>query len=178
MRLLRNKMVKNLNKNRVFRFNRRIRGQTDYQQRLKLLKSNLTRLVVRRSNKNMVVQLVNYDVNGDKILTAARSVDLKNFGFTLNTGNISAAYLTGFLAGKRAQKAKLKGDVIVDMGLQSSLYGTRVFAAIKGVLDSGVNVRVKDVVFPTQERIDGAHLSKKDAGKIIEKTKKSIEGMK
>ncbi len=171
-------MTKNRNKNRIFRFNRRIRGQTDYQQRLKLLKSNLTRVVVRKSNKNVVVQFVDYNEKGDKILTSARSVDLKNFGFTLNTGNIVSAYLTGYLAGKRALKAKIKGDVIVDLGLQKSLYGTRIFAAIKGVLDSGVKVRVKDVVFPSEERISGAHLSAKDAGKVIEKTKKSIEGMK
>ena len=59
-------MAKNINKNRIFRFNRRIRGQTDYNQRLRLLKSNLTRVVVRRSNKNILVQFVNYNDKGDK----------------------------------------------------------------------------------------------------------------
>jgi large subunit ribosomal protein L18 len=172
-------MARNKNKNRVFRFNRRIRGQTDYAQRLRLLKSELTRVVVRRSNNNMLVQFVDYGEQGDKIVTSARSVDLTKLGFTLNTGNIVSAYLTGLLAGKRAQKAGFKGECIVDLGLQSSLYGTRVFAAIKGVKDSGVNIRVgEDEVFPSEERLSGTHLSAKDADKIIEKTKKSIEGLK
>lgn len=171
-------MARNKNKNRVFRFNRRIRGQTDYVQRLELLKSGFTRIVIRRSNSAVLVQFVDYADNGDKIITAARSADLKKLGFTLNTGNLSAAYLTGFLAGKRAQLAKVEGECIVDLGLQSSFYGSRLFAAVKGVVDSGVSVRVGDAVFPSEERLSGAHLTAKDADKVIEKTKKAIEGMK
>lgn len=171
-------MVKNSNKNRVFRFNRRIRGQTDYSLRLKLLKSDLTRVVIRRSNKNMLVQFVNYTPNGDKIITSAKAVDLTKLGFTLNTGNTVSAYLTGLLAGKRAQKAGFKGECIVDLGLQSSMYGTRLFAAVKGVKDSGIDIKVKDIVFPVDERLDGSHLAAKDAKKVIDKTKKAIEGLK
>lgn len=171
-------MVKNKNKNRIFRFNRRIRGQTDYAQRLRLLKSNMTRVVIRRSNKNMLVQFVDYADKGDKILTSAKAVDLTKLGFTLNTGNLPAAYLTGFLAGKRAQKVGFKGECIVDFGLQQSMYGSKLYAAIKGIKDSGVNIKVSDVVFPADERINGEHLQVKDASKVIEKTKKSIEGMK
>lgn len=170
--------MKNRNKNRVFRFNRRINDKTDYNQRLRLLKSDMTRVVVRRSNKNMLVQFVDYSDNGDKIISSSKSVDLKKLGFTLNTGNISAAYLTGLLAGKRALKKGVKKDCIVDLGLQKSLYGNRIYAAVKGVMDSGVKVRVSDVVFPTEERLNGTHLSVKDAAKVIEKTKKAIEGMK
>lgn len=168
-------MAKNRNKNRVFRYNRRTNLKTDYNLRLRLLKSNLTRIVVRRSNKNTLIQFVDYGQDGDKILTSAKSVDLKKLGFSLNTGNISAAYLTGYLAGKKVLKNKLAGDCIVDLGLQNPLYGTRLFAAVKGIMDSGVNVRVSDVVFPAEERINGAHLKAKDAQKIIENTKKSIE---
>jgi len=170
--------MKNINKNRVFRFNRRIRGQTDYQQRLKLLKSNLVRAVVRGSNKNMLVQFTSYAPDGDKILTSAKSIDLVKHGFTLNTGNIVAAYLTGFLAGKKLLKNKFEDECIVDFGLQSSLYGSRLYAAVKGIKDSGVNVRVSDVVFPSEERLSGKHLTVKDADKVIEKTKKSIGAMK
>ena len=171
-------MARNRNKNRVFRFNRRTRLQTDYQLRLRLLKSKLPRLVVRRSNKNVLVQIVEYSENGDHIITSAKSVDLKKMGYNLNTGNISAAYLTGLLAGKRAQKAKVNADCVVDLGLQNAFKGSRLFAAVKGVMDSGVKVRVSDVVFPTEERINGEHLKAKDASKVIEKTKKAIEGMK
>ena len=171
-------MARNRNKNRIFRFNRRIRGQTNYTQRLKLLRSNLTRVVVRRSNKNVLIQFTNFEDAGDRVISSSKSMELVKLGFTLNTGNLVSAYLTGLLAGKKAIKAGLKTDCIVDLGLQKSLYGNRVYAAIKGVVDSGVKVRVADVVFPSQERLDGTHLSVKDAAKNIEKVKKAIEAMK
>ncbi len=169
-------MARNANKNRIFRYNRRIRGQTDYQLRLRLLKSGLSRAVVRRTNKNMIVQIVNYNDNGDHIITSARSADLTKLGYTLNTGNISAAYLTGLLAGKRALKAGIKGEVIVDFGLQYVHYQSRLFAAVKGLIDSGLKVKSGDSVFPPEERLNGTHLKAKDASKIIEKTIKAIEG--
>lgn len=169
-------MARNRNKNRVFRFNRRIRGQTDYKQRLRLLKSNLTRAVVRRSNKNMLVQLVNYDIDGDKILTSAKSSELSKLGYTINTGNTSAAYLTGLLAGKKALKKGLKTDVIVDLGLQEIKFGSRIFAAIKGLVDSGVNVRVAEDVFPEESRLMGDHL-KDGSRKVVEATKTKIEAL-
>ncbi|MFW6286135.1 MAG: 50S ribosomal protein L18 [Nanoarchaeota archaeon] len=170
--------MRNKNKNRVFRFNRRIRGQTDYLLRLKLLRSKLTRIVVRKFNNSVIVQFVDYSVDGDKVLTSARSIDLKRLGFTLNRGNITSAYLTGYLAGKRAILAGLKSDCIVDLGLQNVFYGGKLFAAVKGVKDAGVNIKVKNVVFPSEERIKGKHLVSKDVDKIIEKTKKNIEGLK
>jgi len=124
-------------------------------------------------------QFVDYNQVGDKIITSAKSCDLsKSFSFTLNTGNLSAAYLTGFLAGKRLLKTGHKDEVIVDLGLQKSIFGTRIYAAVKGIVDAGVNVKTSDVVFPEESRINGEHLSVKDATKVIEKTKKAIEGMK
>lgn len=169
-------MARNRNKNRVFRFNRRIRGQTDYKQRLRLLKSDLTRAVVRRSNKNMLVQLVNYDIEGDKILTSAKSCELSKLGYTINTGNVSAAYLTGMLAGKKALKKGLSSDVIVDLGLQEIKFGSRIFAAIKGLVDAGVKVRVAEDVFPEEARLMGDHL-KEGSRKVVEATKTKIEAL-
>jgi large subunit ribosomal protein L18 len=170
--------MKNLNKNRVFRFNRRTRGLTNYKQRLGLLKSELTRAVVRQSNNNMLVQLVDYADDGDIILTSAKSHELKKLGYTLNTGNTVAAYLTGILAGKRLLASKTgTSEVIIDMGLQKSFYGGRIYAAIKGLKDSGVDVRVSDVVFPVEERLSGAHLKQDGAEKLVAKVKATLEGM-
>jgi len=170
--------MKNLNKNRVFRFNRRIRGLTNYKLRLGLLKSGLTRAVVRMSNNNMLVQFVDYGDDGDKILTSVKSNELKKLGYTLNTGNTVSAYLAGMLAGKKLLKSK-KGssEVIIDMGLQQSFYGGRIYAAIKGLVDAGVNVKVSDVVFPVEERLTGAHLKQDDAEKVVAKVKATIEAM-
>lgn len=170
--------MKNKNKNRVFRFNRRIRGLTDYSLRLKLLKSKMPRLVVRKSNKGMHVQLVEYSEIGDKIIASARANDLTALGYKLNTGNLVGAYLTGMLAAKRAQLKGFKGECIVDLGLQNAFYGSRIFAAVKGFQDSGLKVRVSEQVFPDEKRLSGEHLKSKDAAKVIEATKKSIEGLK
>ena len=74
---------------------------------------------------------------------------------------------------------KFKGEVIVDLGLQNATFkGSRLYAAVKGIKDSGVDVKVSDVVFPTEERINGSHLVAKDAKTVIDKVKKSIEGLK
>ena len=168
-------MVKNINKNRVFRFNRRIRGQTDYEQRLRLLKSNMPRIVVRKSNKNTLVQITKYSQTGDNIVTSAKAIDLVKLGFKANTGNITASYLTGYLAGKRALKKSIKSECIVDLGLQEIQYGSRIFAAVKGIKDSGVKVRVSEEIFPSEDRLNGEHLKVKDAIKMVEKTKEAID---
>lgn len=170
-------MARNRNKNRIFRYNRRIRGLTDYKQRLRLLKSGLVRAIIRKSNKNMLVQLAEYKENGDKIITSAHSSELQAHGYSSHTGNLSAAYLTGYLAGKRALKKSLKSEVIVDFGLQKVFYGNRLFAAVKGLVDAGVKVRTSDKVFPSEERLSGEHLSDKSAKASINKAKKAIEAL-
>ena len=171
-------MAKNLNKNRVFKYNRRVRGQTNYHQRLELLKSKMPRCVIRKSNNSMLIQISTYDKLGDKVITSARAQDLKSHGYTLHTGNIVAAYLTGLLVAKRAQKQQISQDVIIDFGLQKVKYGNRLFSAVKGLIDGGLNVRVGEGVFPSEKRLNGEHLSQKDAQKNIEQVKKSIGGMK
>ncbi len=168
-------MTKNLNKNRVFRFNRRIRNLTNYPKRLNLLKGKLTRVVIRKSNNNTLVSFVDYKLIGDKILIGAKSNALKQLGSTLHSGNLTSAYLTGYLAGKRLLKLDKNKEVILDMGLQRKIVGSRIFAGLKGVLDSGVNVRVKDSIFPSKERLEGEHLKTKDAKLIVEKVMKKID---
>lgn len=171
-------MVRNNNKNRLFKYNRRVRGLTNYHQRLNLLKSKLPRCVIRKSNNGMLVQVVEFNQKGDHIITAARAKDLKELGYNLHLGNTTAAYLTGLLAAKRAVKVGVKGDIIIDFGLQKIQYGNRLFAAVKGLIDGGLEVRVGDGVFPADERINGEHLSSKDAKSVIEAVKKKIEGGK
>ena len=164
--------MKNLNKNRIFRYNRRTRGLTDYNQRLKLLKSGMTRAVVRKSNMNTLIQLVKFDPQGDKIVASAKSNELKKYGFKLNTGNLSAAYLTGYLL---AKKSKYQEDLIVDFGLQEVIPGNRLYSAVKGMVDGGLNVRVSEEVFPDESRVKAEHLSSKEATKVFEEVKKKLE---
>ena len=140
-------------------YRRKRDGKTDYKKRMKLLLGRKTRLVVRRSSKHFSVQLVEFHVKGDKIVCSAHSKELVKYGWKGSTSNSSAAYLTGLLAGSRAKAAKVE-TAILDIGLQPSTKGSRLYAAAKGILDSGIKMKVSENVFPAAERISGAHIAK------------------
>ena len=172
-------MVKNKNKNRIFKFNRVIRKKTDYKQRLELLKSGLLRLVIRKSNRAVLVQLIEYKDNKDFVLSSNKSTILKKYGYKFSTSNLVASYLTGFLVGTNFLKSNKKHkEAIVDLGLQRIFYGGKLFAATKGVIDSGLKVRINEKVFPSEERLSGKHLKIENCQKIIEEVKKSIQSNK
>lgn len=134
--------------------------------------SGISRLVVRRSLKNMKVQVIDYKADGDVVVAQALSKELDSFGWKGTKGNLPAAYLTGLLAGMKC-KGKVE-EVIVDMGFQKSNHGSRIYAAIKGFLDAGVNVRCDESIFPAEDRITGKHIeayaeSLKDNKELYEK---------
>ncbi len=105
----------------------------------------------------MIVQFIDYKKNGDIVIASAVSQELKKHGWKISTGNIPAAYLTGFLAGTKA-KSEIK-KAVLDLGLQKNTKGSRIFAALKGVIDAGINVKHSKEIFPSDERIIGAHIS-------------------
>lgn len=148
-------------------FRRKKEGKTDYKRRLSLLKSGLPRLVIRRSNKSIQVQLVTYEPDGDKVLATARATDLKKHNWKGSTGNIPAAYLTGLLIAEK-MKTSLNSDVILDIGLQKHQKGGRIYAAAKGAIDGGLHVRVSEDALPPEERINGAHISDATAKAVAE----------
>ncbi len=137
---------------------RRREGKTNFQSRKKLLMSKKNRLVIRVSNKNTNIQFIKSKVGGDLVLTSASSKELvKNFGWQLNTGNLPAAYLTGYIAGLRAKKKNINNTVL-DLGIISHFH--RQLAAFKGVLDAGIEIHHKETFFPEvfEERINGSHI--------------------
>ncbi|MDI6639386.1 MAG: 50S ribosomal protein L18 [Methanocellales archaeon] len=135
---------------------RRKEGKTDYRQRLKLLLSQKPRVVVRKSLKHMIVQLVSPSEQGDVTLVSAISSELKKFGLK-RTGNIPAAYLTGLLFGLRA--TKVAKEAVLDIGLQTSSPGSKIYAALKGMIDAGMSIPHDPVMFPSEERIRGEHIA-------------------
>jgi len=151
------------------KFRRRREGSTNYKRRLGLLKSNKPRLVVRRSNKYIQCQVVDYDRKGDKTLASASSSSLKKLGWKHGTKNLPAAYLTGYLAGVAAKKAKVN-EAMLDHGLYTTTKGSRIYSALKGVLDAGLKVPHGEKIFPDEARIFGGH--------IDEKIKKEVETLK
>jgi len=153
---------------RIVSFKRRRDEKTNYKKRLALLKSEKTRLVIRKSLSNISVQFINFKPTGDETLISAVSTELKKFGWTRG-GNTPAAYLTGLLAGKKAKEKNIK-EAVLDLGLQTSTKGSRLYAALKGVVDSGVNVPHSKDILPSEERINGKHIS--------EEITKQFEGVK
>lgn len=137
---------------------RKREGKTDYKTRLKLLKSKRTRFVVRKSLKNITCQLVNYTVNGDRTVVSSDSRELKAYGWNASTGNVPAAYLTGLLCAHKAKKHGVK-NAILDMGLFNSLPGNRIYSALKGAVDGGLEIPHSEEVMPKQERIFGKHIA-------------------
>jgi large subunit ribosomal protein L18 len=140
----------------VVRFRRKREGTTNYRKRLKMLASNKPRFVVRKSLKNMQAAIVEYDKKGDVVKVSSHSSNLKEFGWAYNLGNLPAAYLVGFLLGKRAGK-KFE-EVVFDTGLGKPVRGTRVYATLAGALDAGLKVFHSKSILPNKERITGKHI--------------------
>ncbi len=138
---------------------RRREGRTNYRRRLKLLRSEKTRVVIRKTLNNTIIQLIDYKEDGDNIIVTANSNELKKkYNWKFSTSTTPAAYLTGLLAGKKA-KDKGISECILDIGRHPPVTSSKIFASLKGILDAGVNCPHNEEKIPTEERITGKHLN-------------------
>ncbi|MGY5857869.1 MAG: 50S ribosomal protein L18, partial [Candidatus Thorarchaeota archaeon] len=139
------------------KFRRRREGKTNYYRRKSLLQSRRPRLVVRKTNTNTLVQIINANVVGDMTVASATASELSDHGWKASTGNLPAAYLTGFYAGLRAKSRGIK-EAILDVGLNPPIKGSRVYAALKGVVDAGIEVPHNPSILPDEDRLSGKHI--------------------
>ncbi|MCK4883701.1 MAG: 50S ribosomal protein L18 [Candidatus Diapherotrites archaeon] len=143
----------------ALKFSRRRQKKTNYKKRLAQVKSNKPRFVVRITANNVSAQFIEYKVEGDVVLAVAHSKNLVKLGWKGHTGNTSSAYLTGYLAGLRAKKSKVK-EAIFDLGLRSPTKGAAFYAVLKGALDAGVEIPVgNEEIMPTEDKITGKILA-------------------
>jgi len=147
------------NKKSAVKYRRKREGKTNYKKRLELLKSKTTRLVIRKSLKNFVAQMIEYKTKGDVVICQANSIELKKLGWEFEAKNMPSAYLIGLLLGKKAKEKNIK-KAILDKGMQISIPKSKVYAAVKGVIDAGIEVPCSEDVFPVEERIRGEHITK------------------
>jgi len=124
------------------------------------------RLVVRFTNKDVVAQVIRAKIEGDFVVAAAYGHELKKYGIPVGHSNYAAAYATGLLVARRVLKtfklddkyqglAVATGDdfnvvpiadgprpfrAILDTGLKRTSTGSRVFAALKGACDGGLDI--------------------------------------
>ncbi len=155
-------------------FKRKRLGKTNYRKRLKLLLANKPRLVVRKSLKNILVQIVEYNGKGDKVILSAHSSELKKYGWQGSKGNIPASYLIGLLIGNKAKKKDIKG-LVLDIGLQNSVKGSRIYSLLKGCIDTGLKIPHSKDILPIEDRIKGKHIKNFDSNKF-EEVKNKILG--
>lgn len=139
-------------------YRRKREGKTNYRKRLKLLLSNKPRLVIRKSNRNISLQLVDYSADGDVVLCSAHSNQLKKYGWKTSRNNIPTAYLTGMLLGRKAVQKKIK-EAIADIGLYASTKGSKLYAAMKGAVDAGLYLPHDEEILPSPERLAGSHIT-------------------
>lgn len=166
------------------KFKRRRQGKTDYYARKRLItqaknKYNAPkyRLVVRFTNKDIIMQLITSEISGDKVFCAAYAHELKAYGIEHGLTNWAAAYATGLLIARRAlKKLGLDEDFVgveeadgeftlteaaetddgerrpfkafLDVGLARTSTGARVFGALKGASDGGIFIPHSEKRFP------------------------------
>ena len=116
-------------------------------------------ITIQISNENIQVQIHKPDITGDKVLVSSHSRFLLNKNWKGSRKNIPASYLTGYLTGKKAI-AKGITNAIVYTGTRK--FTQRMAAAVKGIIDSGLEVPASSDSFPIDQRINGEHLKIKN----------------
>ncbi len=154
-------------------FRRRREGKTNYRKRLALLKSGRFRLVVRKSNRRIIVQFIRYKPEGDETLLAVDSKKLAELYSYPAKCNTPTAYLLGLLAGKMALEKGI-GEAVADI-CDVPTRGAIVFAVVKGVVDAGVKVPFSPEKIVVEERLMGAHLGE-EVKRLTEEVKAKILG--
>ena len=130
-----------MKKGYTLHFRRRREGKTDYQKRLKLVKSKTDRLVVRITNTRIICHIVRYNIKDktEKTIAYADSRELaKKYKWKYSLTNIPSAYLTGMIIAKHAKKENIN-NAILDIGEKRPTKGAKVFAVLKGAVDGGYN---------------------------------------
>jgi len=148
------------------------------------------RLVVRFTNRDIITQIIFARIAGDVVVTSANSRELPRYGINHGLTNYAAAYATGLLlarrhlkklglASKYLGKEEVDGEdynvepvkdgprpfkAHLDVGLVRTTTGHRVFAALKGAVDGGINVPHSETRFfgynREEKKLDGALLRK------------------
>jgi len=149
---------------------RRLREEkTNYRKRGTMLMGKRDFITVNITNENTQVQILTPGMTGDKVIASAHSRYLLEKGWKGSRKSVPAAYLTGYLAGKKAIGKGAKGAILYT---GTRRFTQRMSAALKGVIDAGLEVPADPETFPAEERINGDHLTVKNE---VSKIKSAID---
>lgn len=136
---------------------KRIREKkTNYRKRSSLLLSRKQFVTIKFSNKNVLTQLIEPHISGDRIIAYAHSSNLENLGWKGSLNSIPASYLTGLLLGKKSFHSGI-GNAILYTGKDA--YTQRTASCLKGIIDGGLKIPVSTESLPSENRIRGEHIS-------------------
>jgi len=167
------------------KFRRRREGKTDYYARKRLVVQDKNkyntpkyRMIVRCSNKDITCQIAYARLEGDRIVAAAYSHELPNYGVKVGLTNYAAAYCTGLLLARRVLKkmnldsayegnTEINGEhymvednadgpgafrACLDVGLARTTTGAKIFGAMKGAADGGLDIPHSEKRFPGYDK--------------------------
>merc|ERR1712046_33600 len=159
------------------------------------------RFVVRFSHKDIICQVFYSKIVGDECICAAYAHELPRYGVKVGLTNYSAAYCVGLLCARRLLKkygldSSFEGNTevtaeyessfwhgndedgpnafhaLLDVGLKRTTLGSKIFAAMKGAFDGGLEIPHSEKKFygydadekeydagAHRERILGGHVS-------------------
>jgi len=132
------------------------------------------RMIVRTTNRDIICQIAYARIEGDVIICAAYSHELPRYGVKVGLTNYASAYCTGLLLARRLLKKlgldgiyegekEVKGDyygveeapgqpkpfhAVLDVGLYRTTTGARIFGALKGAADGGLDIPHSEKRFP------------------------------
>jgi large subunit ribosomal protein L5e len=130
------------------------------------------RMVVRITNRDIVCQIFSADMTHDVCMLAAYAHELPRYGLSVGLTNYSAAYCTGLLLARRINsklgleyegaedvdgaefhveadpEGKAPFRALLDVGLRRTTTGARIFGALKGACDGGLDIPHNDRRFP------------------------------
>jgi len=139
------------------------------------------RFVVRRTHRDISCQIFSSDLTHDVCVQSAYAHELRRYGVRVGLTHYVAAYCTGLLLARRINsKYQLKYEgvenaggedfeveadpedkapfkALLDVGLARTTTGARVFGALKGAVDGGLNIPHNSKRFPGTE-LDGKEI--------------------
>lgn len=152
-------------------FRRRREKKTDYEKRLGLVKGEMPRMIVRKSNRYLLVQFIEFKPDGDRTIFTITGSGLSKLFKWPSKRNVWSAYLAGLYAGKEASKKGVK-EFVLDIGMQTPSKGSVLFAALQGAVDAGLKTEYDEGKVPKDK------LSNPPEGvkALFDETKKKILG--
>ena len=146
---------------KILALKRRRERKTNYKRRLNLLKSGKPKVIIRKSNYYITLQLIESNIENLKEITklAFTSKNLEKFGWKYSKKNLPASYLAGLAFGLMCKKNEIK-EGILDIGLSRITKGNKIFSALLGCIDAGLKIPYSEKYIPSEDRIKGTHISK------------------